>query len=331
MLAQDRGTGGPTCPPTRPAVQAPPRTGTGRRPPSACGKLRRLDADPRGTARFPRQRAPRLRNSLLGACAARRCPSACVSRSSSRRAVRRTEAPPAEAEVRRGLRRGRGRRGRFSGCAGASLGRAGPAGSAPSGCPSRRVGLGSLAALAVLRRLGRPAVSPVRGPRARSEPLRPARLRPAVTLLAWDSPLPPLRSRARRSRRLPPRPAPPALCLASCSLLWVFAGSGRLGCPPLPGPSVHPPERRPLASALGVSQLCLCPSRLRAVLRAAPRPASARSSERKRSMGSLPATSSDSDSGVTGVSGGDLSKTAGRGQGVSVQEGLRAEFGREPG
>lgn len=48
-------------------------------------------------------------------------------------------------------------------------------------------------------------------------------------------------------------------------------------------------------------------------------------------MGSLPATSSDSDSGVTGVSGGDLSKTAGRGQGVSVQEGLRAEFGREPG
>lgn len=80
----------------------------GRRPTSACWKLGRLDAGLRCTARFPRQRAPRLRNSLLGACAARRYPSACVSRSSSRRAVRRTEAPPAEAEVRRWLRRGRG-------------------------------------------------------------------------------------------------------------------------------------------------------------------------------------------------------------------------------
>lgn len=82
-----------------------------------------------------------------------------------------------------------------------------------------------------------PAVSPVgglRGPGA--SPCGPAGAQPRSHAPGRGTrPSPPFRSRACRSCRLPTPPVLPALYLASSSLLEVFAGSGQLGCPPLPG------------------------------------------------------------------------------------------------
>lgn len=176
--ADTRCCAGATCPAPGPAANG------GR----AGGTLGRHGADRRRTARFPRQRARRLRSSPLqrlrgsapppGACAARRSPPSLRSSPLQRLggsapppAPAQLAAPPAarprpraEAEVRGRLWRGPRAAGRVSGGAGASLGRAGPAESAPCGRVSaRRPRPG-------WRRSRLRAVAGVRGP-GRSPPL----------------------------------------------------------------------------------------------------------------------------------------------------------------
>lgn len=198
--------------------------------------------------------------------------------------------------MRRRLRWGRRRWGCFCGCAGASLGRTGPAESAPSGRLSRHVGLGS-AGCARGCAPWRPPVG-VSGARVRAPAALPA-FSPAVTLPGVGL-VPPRLSPPGPVGPVSPRPLSvlPALYLASSSPLEMFAGSGQLGCPPLPGSSVHHPERRPLTSALTSQNCAFAPDHLWAVLHAAPAPSKCWVlGEKEERTGSLLATSSGSDSG----------------------------------
>lgn len=189
--------------PTAPPGSGNPRSGVEGTAPHQ--RLREAETSGRRDPRTPRPPDADLRCACgfqaTGAAPAHLAPRAprrlC---SAPRGAVPGAEAPRAEAEVRssRGrARAARAARARLRLCF-ASVGRAGPAGTALSGAALGRSASAPLAALEVLRRRGRPGRKPRGGsPGPGSEPPRPRRLcpgrrtRPAFPLLGLSALSPP--------------------------------------------------------------------------------------------------------------------------------------------